>query len=64
MLLLTCADGTKDNSHLFGFIIIMRKLLNKNDFNQMKHEIMSIQKRYTFVNMKYYGFCTNWEKVL
>ncbi len=63
-LLRDLPDGTKDNSHLFGFILIMKKLLKPNEFSSMKNEIVKLKNKYPFVDMKHYGFCDNWQEVL
>lgn len=63
-LLRVSSDGIKDNSHLFGFILIMRKLLKAADFTSMVDEIKSLNLAYPFVDMKYYGFCDDWDKLL
>lgn len=63
-LLRVSADGIKDNSHLFGFLLIMKKLLKPTDFSSMITEIKSLKHTYPFVDMKYYGFCDDWENVL
>lgn len=57
-------NGTIDNSHLFGFILIMRRLLKSEEFTAMINEISVLNDRYPFVNMKYYGFCDSWRKQL
>lgn len=57
-------SGTIDNSHLFGFILIMRRLLKPEEFTAMVNEISVLTIRYPFVNMKYYGFCDDWKKQL
>lgn len=53
-------NGTEDNAHLFGFILIMKRLLPDGDFNELKHDIVALQKQYPFVRLKYYGFPDNW----
>ena len=63
-LLRVSADGTKDNAHLFGFILIMKKLLKPTDFSSLIDEIKSLKHTYPFVDMKYYGFCDDWENML
>lgn len=63
-LLREMPDGTKDNAHLFGFILIAKKLLKKEEFASMKKEIVDLNTKYPFVRLKYYGFCDNWENVL
>ena len=57
-------DGTIDNAHLFGFILIMRRLLKQEEFSEMKTRILHITQKYPFVSMKYYGFPDNWKSVL
>lgn len=57
-------NGIVDNSHLFGFILIMRRLLKPDEFDAMINEISVLTDRYPFVDMKYYGFCNNWKKQL
>ena len=59
-LLIKQSDGTVDNSHLYGFILIMRRLLIYEDFVEMKNEIVGITEKYPFVRMKYYGFRNDW----
>lgn len=67
-LLITKTDknGTQelDNSHLYGYIINMKRLLSASDFKSMKDEIQSLCSRISFVNMKYYGFRDDWESAL
>ena len=63
-LLIVLPDGTKDNAHLYSFILIMRRLLEPTTFKLMKAEIASLSKRYPFVNMRYYGFRNDWQIVL
>ena len=63
-LLRTLPDGTKDNSHLFGFILITKRLLKPDEFLSMKNEIINLKKTYSFVDLKHYGFCDNWENLL
>lgn len=63
-LLITQKNGQLDNAHLYGFILIMRRLLKNEDFNDMKIEICDLTKKYPFVDMKYYGFRNDWSQVL
>lgn len=64
LLLREMSDGTKDNSHLFGFILIARRLLKPNEFSCLKKEIIELNKKYPFVDLKHYGFCDNWKDIL
>ena len=57
-------DGTIDNAHLYGFILIMRRILPSNDFIEMKDSIINLTKKYPFVSMRYYGFRDDWEEKL
>ena len=57
-------QGNIDNAHLFGFILIIKRLLNPDDFVELKSEILELKRKYPFVNLKYYGFPDNWQNVL
>ena len=63
-LLITHSDGTLDNAHFFGFLLIMKRLLSTYDFSEMKSSIISLTKEYPFVRMDYYGFRNDWEEKL
>ena len=58
------ADGAVDNAHLFGFILIMRRILKPEDFETMKAAILELKKKYPLVEMRHYGFCDDWEAKL
>ena len=62
--LLILKDGKIDNSHLYGFIIVMKRLLSTNDFSELKNNIIELTQKYPFVAMKYYGFREDWKDVL
>lgn len=62
--LLLTKDNQPDNSRLFGYIINMSHLLNREDFVNMKIEISFLQHKYQFVDMKYYGFNPDWNNLL
>lgn len=57
-------DGACDNNHLYGFIIIMKRLLTSEEFADMKTDITKLTRKYPFVNMKYYGFRNDWQTAL
>lgn len=63
-LLILLPDGNVDNAHLYGFILIMRRLLKPNEFIEMKNEIIELSHKYPFVNLHYYGFRDDWKNVL
>ena len=63
-VLITNKDGTKDNAHLFSYILIMRRMLSQQDFNDMKNQILNLIKKHPFVNMLHYGFPENWSTQL
>ncbi|MDO4526639.1 MAG: Abi family protein [Candidatus Saccharibacteria bacterium] len=63
-LLLVKEDGSIDNEHLFSFILILRRLLNKSQFESMLNEIASLNQKINFVDMRYYGFPENWQEFL
>jgi abortive infection bacteriophage resistance protein len=57
-------NGMIDNSHLYGFIFLARRLLESEDFLQMKTEIIRLSEDIPFVDMKHYGFRKDWKEVL
>lgn len=63
-LLIRQSDGTIDNSHLYGFIIVMRRLLSQDSFRELKTNIIELTHKYPFVSMKFYGFRNDWKDVL
>lgn len=63
-LLITQPNGVGDNAHLYGFILIMRRLLKSAEFTALKTEIISLSKKYPFVNLRYYGFRDDWKSAL
>ncbi len=63
-LLIVKEDGTIDNSHLYGFILIMKRLLPCELFSLLKAEIVCLSEKYPFVNMQYYGFRQDWKSEL
>lgn len=63
-LLRILKNGKIDDAHLYGFILVMKRLLTDKDFSNMKSEIVALTKKYPFVNMKYYGFRSDWPTVL
>lgn len=63
-LLYVKPDGSVNNAHLYGFILIMKRLLVPEDFSTMKQEIEALTEKYPFVRMSYYGFREDWKKQL
>lgn len=63
-LLIKDKTGAQDNAHLFGFILIMKRLLDPSDFESMKSAIIELTQKYPFVNMKYYGFPEKWDSLM
>ena len=57
-------DGGADNSRLFGYILNLRRLLKPQDFRDFKAEVVDLSDKYSFVDMKHYGFCANWRAEL
>jgi cellulose synthase/poly-beta-1,6-N-acetylglucosamine synthase-like glycosyltransferase len=63
-LLIRREDGTMDNSHFFGFFVIMRRLLPTENFAEMKEAVIALTEKYPFVRMDYYGFRDDWKEKL
>ena len=53
-------DGQIDNSHFYGFVLVMKRLLSTDIFNEMKSDLITLTKKYPFVRMDYYGFRNDW----
>ncbi len=62
--LITLPDGQKDNSHLFGFILIMRRLLTNEFSANLKSELIALSSKYPFVRLDYLGFPESWKDIL
>lgn len=63
-LLIKDDDGAIDNAHLYGFVLIMRRLLSKQEFEALKQAIVFLSNKYPFVNMRHYGFRDDWKEKL
>lgn len=64
LLLRVLKNGKEDDAHLFSFILVMKRLLTPDVFIEMKNEISLLTKKFPFVDMKYYGFRTDWANIL
>ena len=62
-LLITGENGI-DNAHLYGFVIIMRRILSSDQFGKLKESIKTLTEKYPFVDMRHYGFREDWYQVL
>ena len=38
--------------------------LSGNDFDEMKKDIMELEVQYPFVNLRYYGFRSDWSNIV
>ena len=63
-LLIVQKNGSIDNAHLYGFILIMKRLLEPSAFAFLKAEMIYLSQKYPFVDMQYYGFRHDWQSVL
>jgi abortive infection bacteriophage resistance protein len=61
-LLRKAPDGKPDNSRVFGFVLELKRVLTEYEYADLKNAIIDLCKKYPFVDMRYYGFCDNWEK--
>lgn len=61
-LLIKDSNGNIDNAHFYGFLLIMKRLLPADIFNEMKKSILELTKKYPFVRMDYYGFRSDWKQ--
>lgn len=58
------ANGIVDNSHLYGFLFIIKRMLSQKDFSILKKKLISLSDRFPFVDMRYYGFRNDWKQIL
>lgn len=63
-LLIRDEQGIIDNAHLYGFILVMRRLLKPEEFNDLKQALVLLKSKYPFVSMRYYGFRDDWKDCL
>lgn len=63
-LLIKNKNDEVDNAHFYGFVLIMKRLLPDDIFNELKASIIKLTEKYPFVKMKYYGFREDWKEVL
>ena len=63
-LLIKNSKGEIDNSHFYGFLLVMRRLLPYDEFCKMKQKIVVVSAKYPFVRMDYYGFRNDWQEKL
>ena len=63
-LLIRDENGLIDNAHLYGFILVMRRLLKPEEFMELKLGLVSLKSKYPFVSMRYYGFRDDWKDCL
>lgn len=57
-------DGSIDNAHFYGFLLVIKRLLPSDKYVEMKNSIIALTKKYPFVRMDYYGFRDDWEQQL
>ncbi len=61
-LLIKDNNGNIDNAHFYGFLLVMKRLLPADGFNEMKRSIIALTKKYPFVRMDHYGFRSDWQQ--
>lgn len=61
-LLIRDNNGEIDNAHFYGFLLIMKRMLSADQFNEMKKSIIALTKKYPFIRMDYYGFRSDWQQ--
>lgn len=63
-LLIVDKNNNIDNAHFYGFVLVMKRLLPADTFNEMKNSIISLTQKYPYVRMDYYGFRSDWKEKL
>ena len=62
--LLRMENGQKVYDRLFSFVLVIKALSLPEDFCQFKEHLGELTQKYPFVDMRYYGFPDDWEKIL
>lgn len=61
-------NGTSINKatkQLFAYIIAMKKMVpDEQVWSTFTSRLLTLQKKYPFVRLDYYGFTKDWEKIL
>ncbi len=63
-LLLKDDQGVIQNNKLFSYVIVIKALINDNEYQILKNKLIEMQKKYPLANFKEYGFPENWMEVL
>ncbi|MFT3951166.1 MAG: Abi family protein [Oscillospiraceae bacterium] len=56
-------DGNPDNSKVFGYLLIIKRILDPASFYEFSSALKALCVKYPFVDMKHYGFCDSWQDV-
>lgn len=62
--LLRTVNNTPILDRLFSFILIIKSLIDKNEFNELKAQLIKLEKDYPLAYFKNYGFPDNWKDIL
>ena len=62
--LLIVENAKVDNAHLYGFILVMRRILTAEEFLSLKLSLIRLTEKYPFVSLRYYGFRDDWKDIL
>ena len=62
--LLRHEDGKAVYDRLFSYILVIKALSLPDDFELLKEHLLELTSKYSFVDMKYYGFPDNWKDIL
>lgn len=57
-------QGVVDNAHLFGFILVLKRVLPTENFSRLKASVIDLTEKYPFVDMKHYGFNPDWKNLI
>jgi abortive infection bacteriophage resistance protein len=49
---------------LFSYILVLKSLIQPNDFDTIKDQLIELCNKYNLANFKYYGFPDDWKKIL
>jgi len=49
---------------LFGYILVIKSLIDENEFRLLKEQLLELDKNYPLAHFKNYGFPDNWKTIL
>lgn len=62
--LLRKVNGKPVLNRLFSYILVIKSLIDENEFKQLKEQLLELDRNYPLAHFKNYGFPDNWKIIL